>query len=68
MNTVEAYRVGIEDPPVYRVWCGSGLRAHWHEYVGLGEHQGCEGVVTLIEATSPWYQGMAQRGPVRKAR
>jgi hypothetical protein len=66
MKTVEAYRVGVEDPAVWRSWCGSGAWAHWHEYSALGEQKGCEGVVHLVEARTPWNQSLRQRGPVRR--
>jgi hypothetical protein len=54
----EAYRVGVAEPPIYRTLCGSGIKAHWHEVHSLGEQELCVGVVTLVEASSPWHQGM----------
>jgi hypothetical protein len=65
-KTIEAYRVGVEEPAVFRAWCGSGVWGHWHEHDSLGERPSCEGVVNLIEAKTPWNQSMRQRGPVRR--
>jgi hypothetical protein len=62
MKIIEAYRFGEAEPPIYRALCGSGTKAHWHEVHGLGEQELCDGVVTLVEASSPWNQSM-RSGP-----
>jgi hypothetical protein len=61
---VEAYRFGVEAPPLYLVWCEG--HHGWCPYTSLGEQQGHSGMINLVEAKTPWNQSLRQRGPIRR--
>jgi hypothetical protein len=56
VKIVEAFRFGVEEPPVWRVWTG-----HWEEVRALGEQVFHGKLVNIVEKGT-WNQSM-RTGP-----
>jgi hypothetical protein len=61
VKIVEAFRFGVENPPVWLVWTGR----EWEECTALGEQVWCGEVVNVVEK-GQWNQSLRHRGPVRR--